>query len=65
MGKKIDDNTRKRIDRWIEENDLNEYGESKDTLYLGGTPLFDERTGRRKDRYEYILDKHPELGGLK
>jgi hypothetical protein len=26
-----------------------------------GTPLFDMRTGATRDRYEYILDRHPEL----
>jgi len=30
-------------------------------MYAGGTPLFDERTGRVRDKYEYILERHPEL----
>lgn len=57
----IDEETRQRIDRWIKENNRNEFGDPKNTVYLGGTPLFDERTGRTRDRYEYILEKHPEL----
>lgn len=57
----IDDATRARIDRWIQEKGLNPYGDPKDTVYVGGTPLFDERTGRARDRYEYILERHPEL----
>ena len=61
----IDDETKRRIDRWIRENNRNEFGDSKDTVYAGGTPLFDMRTGKTRDRYEYILDKHPELRGKK
>ncbi len=61
----IDAATRARIDAWIRANDRNPYGDPKDTMYAGGTPLFDERTGRRKDRYEYILQKHPELRSQK
>jgi hypothetical protein len=57
----IDDATKHRVDRWIKEKNLNSYGDPKDTVYAGGTPLFDERTGRSRDRYEYILEKHPEL----
>jgi len=48
------------IDAWIIENDLNQYGDPKDTVYMGGTPLFDERTGKTIDRYEYILRNHPD-----
>ena len=57
----IDSATRARIDRWIKEKGRNPYGDPPDTMYAGGTPLFDERTGTKKDRYEYILEKHPEL----
>lgn len=48
-----------RIEAWIKENQLNIYGDPKNTAYTGGTPLFDESTGQKKDRYEYILEKHP------
>jgi hypothetical protein len=37
------------------------YGDPKGTIYAGGTPLFDERSAKLTDRYEYILSKHPEL----
>ena len=57
----VDPETRTRIDRWIKEKGRNPYGDSKDTMYAGGTPLFDERTGRKRDKYEYILERHPEL----
>lgn len=56
-----DRETRERIDAWIRENGLNEYGDPRGTQYMGGTPLFNEMTGQRVDRYEYILSRHPEL----
>jgi len=46
------------IDAWIRENDLNQFGDVKDTVYIGGTPLFDEATSQSIDRYEYILKGH-------
>ena len=49
-----------QIDIWIQENDLNQYGDPKDTAYAGGTPLFNEATGETTDRYEYILQRHPD-----
>ena len=57
----VDDKTRERVDRWVRENGRNTYGDPSDTVYMGGTPLFNEMTGQRKDKYEYILEKHPEL----
>ena len=57
----IDDETRRRIDQWIREQGRNEYGDAKGTVYTGGTPLFNEMTGRTLDKYEYILKRHPEL----
>lgn len=57
----ISDATKRKIDEWIKRENRNPYGDPKDTVYMGGTPLFDERTTQQKDRYEYILSKHPEL----
>jgi hypothetical protein len=57
----IDEALKRKIDTWIRDQDRNEYGDEKGTFYMGGTPLFDERTGRRKDLYEYILERNPEL----
>ena len=57
----VDDETRRRIDRWLREAGRNEFGDPPGTIYAGGTPLFNEITGRRLDRYEYILKRHPEL----
>ncbi len=52
---------KRRIDEWLEKNNLNQYGDPQGTMYAGGTPLFDETTRERKDRYQYILEKYPEL----
>ena len=49
---------KQQIDAWIGVNDLNQYGDPKDTAYTGGTPLFNEATGETTDRYEYILQRH-------
>ena len=51
---------KQQIDDWIKENDLNQYGDAKDMVYLGGTPLFDETTSQSIDKYEYILQGHPD-----
>ena len=56
----ISDGEKNEIDRWISANGLNKYGDQVGRMYLGGTPLFDEATGTSKDRYEYIVEKHPE-----
>lgn len=49
---------KQQIEAWIKENNLNQYGDPEHTVYLGGTPLFDESTGERIDKYEYILRRH-------
>ena len=48
------------LDDEIKRRGLNEFGDKKDTMYAGGTPLFNEMTGDMKDRYEYIKEKHPD-----
>lgn len=57
---KISAGEKGQIEAWIIENDLNQYGDPKDTVYMGGTPLFDEKIGKSIDRYEYILKNHPD-----
>ncbi len=51
---------KKWIDDMIRKSGLNEFGDPKDTMYAGGTPLFNEMTGDTRDRYDYILSKHPD-----
>jgi len=52
---------KQEIDEWLQKNGLNEYGDPEGTSYIGGTPLFDETSGETKDKYEYILEKNPQL----
>jgi hypothetical protein len=61
ISQKLTAEDKAKIDGWILGKGLNEYGDPKDTVYAGGTPLFDERTGLKIDKYEYILTKHPDL----
>jgi len=58
--KPLTDEEKELIEAWVLENNLNQYGDSKDTVYMGGTPLFDEKTGKSIDKYEYILKNHPD-----
>ena len=59
-GSEISLQEKQLIGAWIRENDLNRYGDIKDMVYIGGTPLFNEATGQSIDRYEYILPRHPD-----
>jgi len=52
---------KEKVDKWLKENNLNRYGDPGDTMYTGGTPLFNEATGKSLDRYDYILKNHPNL----
>lgn len=54
----IPEEEKNRIDAWIVQNGYNEFGDEKGTMYIGGTPLFDMKTGQYMDRYEYIKRKH-------
>ena len=57
---KLTPEQKKWIDDRIKRDGLNEFGDPKGTVYMGATPLFDEMTGDMKDRYEYIVGKHPD-----
>lgn len=46
------------IEAWIKSNSLNEYGDPSGTAYIGATPLFDEKSGKAIDKYDYIRSKH-------
>jgi hypothetical protein len=56
----ITDEEKTKIDAWIKKEGLNEYGDPQDTVYTGGTPLFDESSRKSIDKYQYILSKHPD-----
>ena len=49
------------INKWLEDNGYNRYGDNQDTMYTGGTPLFNETTGESIDRFDYILERRPEI----
>ena len=60
----INDSLKRKVDQWIARTGRNQYGDPHGTAYAGGNPLFDERSPRLRDRYEYILARHPELRTL-
>ncbi|HVR69797.1 MAG TPA: hypothetical protein VMT87_03045 [Vicinamibacteria bacterium] len=47
------------VDRWLAARGLDPYGHPRGTMYTGGTPLFDERTGERVDRLQYVYKRQP------
>jgi len=52
---------KKYLDDMIKQKGLNEFGDPKDTMYAGGTPLFDEKTGRSVPREQYVFSRHPDI----
>ncbi len=60
-SKDLTEQQKKDIDNWLQENDYNRYGDARNAIYSGGTPLFDEEAGEAMGRYEYILKKFPNI----
>lgn len=52
---------KEKIDAWLEERNLNKYGDSQGVYYPNGTPLMDSETGEKIERYDYILERYPQL----
>ena len=48
------------LDAWLHKRNLDPYGNPEGTMYAGGTPLFDERTGETKERLDYVFERHPD-----
>ncbi|MBJ6762368.1 hypothetical protein JGU66_16480 [Myxococcaceae bacterium JPH2] len=48
------------VDRWLTAHDLDRFGSPSGTMYTGGTPLFDERTGESRDRLTFVFERQPE-----
>ena len=48
------------VDRWLEAHKMDRYGHAHGTMYPGGTPLFNEATGERRDRLEYVFSRQPD-----
>lgn len=55
----LPENEKSQIEAWLEKNNYNQYGDSIDTMYTGGTPLFDEATGSYVKLYDYLIKKYP------
>jgi hypothetical protein len=49
------------LDRQLAAKGLNPFGDPEGTMYAGGTPLFNEKTGRSVPREQYVFAKHPEI----
>ena len=52
------------LDLQLQKRGLNTFGDPEGTVYAGGTPLFDEKTGKSTDRAEYIKARHPDIAAL-
>ena len=48
------------VDRWLAARALDSYGSPQGTMYAGGTPLFDEVTGQRTSRQDFLAQHKPE-----
>lgn len=48
------------VDQWLAARKLDSYGAPKGTMYIGGTPLFDESTGKTTPRLEHVYARRPE-----
>jgi hypothetical protein len=48
------------VDTWLKEKKLDPYGSPEGTMYMGGSPLFNEATGESRDRLEFVFQKQPE-----
>jgi hypothetical protein len=52
------------LDQQLAKLNLDQYGGDQGTMYPGGTPLFQESTGKRLDRTQYVYAHHPEIAAL-
>ena len=49
------------LDGQLAAKGLNPFGDPQGTMYAGGTPLFDEKTGRSTPREQYVFARHPDI----
>ena len=49
------------VDAELAKRGLDQYGGAAGTMYPGGTPLFQESTGKRTDRNQYVYARHPDI----
>lgn len=60
-GEKLTREQKSKIDKWLEANGYNRYGDIIGAIYASGTPLFDRVTGVAIDRFDYILLNHRDI----
>ncbi len=48
------------VEKWLKGHALDAYGNPDGTMYTGGTPTFDEATGRSVDRWTLVAKNRPE-----
>ena len=48
------------VEKWLKGHGLDAYGNPRGTMYAGGTPTFDEATGRSVDRWTLVAKNRPE-----
>jgi hypothetical protein len=48
------------VERWLKGHGLDAYGHPQGTMYAGGTPTFDEATGKSVDRWTLVTKNRPE-----
>lgn len=51
------------VDRWLAAHGLDPFGEPIGTVHAGGTPLFDESTGKHVSRLDYVYASNPDAAG--
>jgi hypothetical protein len=49
------------LDRELAARGLNQFGDPPATVYTGGTPLMDEKSGKTTDRATYVFSRHPDI----
>jgi hypothetical protein len=49
------------IEQYLEAHGLDGFGSPRGSMYPGGTPLFDEASGQRLSREEYLAQRHPDI----
>lgn len=48
------------VDEWLQAHTLDAYGNPQGTMYMGGTPLFDEATGQHLPRQAFLATRRPD-----
>jgi hypothetical protein len=48
------------VEKWLKGHRLDAYGNPEGTMYAGGTPTFDEATGKSVDRWTLVTKNRPE-----